>query len=379
MNAVSGIIFIYVGIFVNLYIWEQGQNIFDVSWFNLVLFFSWGLAYAGGSALLSRFSIRTLMALSAAFGAAAFALLSSLEIDNRLLWIAIVGMPVGAMQGLFSAAQNISVTLLGQGKDFGPYFAAANIVTQLLNMTVPLLSAQVIRFFGYGSSFVLMLAFIALMLVFAAKLPQITLKDDMPADHAWFRQLSLKTIFGGEPAKWFFVSCLATGFILQFQGLFALLFTFSVTENKTYVALLNTCYTLFALLAMYAYRKWDVKERFWIVASIVLLGGGLMLMLVPVPVLRIVSNVVTTVGMFYFTTILTAQQLRMTTTFTVARRANMLVWREWMFCVSRIAMLLVALTIDSFRDPVFYALAVFVAVILIAITFIQGKMMGKPM
>jgi len=377
MNVVAGIIFIYVGIFVNLYIWEQGQNIFDVSWFNFNLFLFWGFAYAIGSRLLGRSSIRLLVMLSACFGALAFVLLSTLTIENRMLWIAIIGLPVGVMQGLFSAAQNISVTMLGKSKEFGPYFAATNIITQVLNMTVPLLSAQAIRLFDYSGSFVLMLAFVGLMLFFATRLPRISLREHLPANKSWFEQMRLGSFIVSSKSKWFIISCLAAGFILQFQSLFALLFTFSVTENKTVVALLNMCYTLFALMALVAYRRLRLQERAWLVLSVILLGAGLMLMLIPIPTLRIISNIVTTVGMFYFGTILTAQQLRVTVELDVGRRAHLLVWREWLFCISRMVMLLIALSIDTFNDPMFLALALLVVCCLLGISFVQAKMIGK--
>lgn len=379
MNLVSSIVFIYVAIFINLYIWERGQNIFDVSWYNLVLLIAWGLAYSLSTRMLSRSSIKLLMAMSASFGGIAFLLLSLLHLDNRLLWITLIGIPVGMMQGIFSTAHNLSITVLGKDKEIAHYIAITNISGQILNMSIPLITSQIIRLFDYAGSFVLMLIFLAMMLILSLRLPSISLKDHIQSSRLANVQLRYSNVFNFPQAKWFIISALATGVILQFQTLFALLFTFSVTSDKTMIALLNTCYTAFALLAMLAYRRYQLKERSWLIISVIFLAFGLMLMLIPVPYMRITSNVITTIGMFYFLTIVTSQQLKMTTGIglDIVKRSYMLVWREWMYVISRSCMLLFMLGIDSFTDSLFIGMAVFVVICLLGISFIQGKMIAK--
>jgi len=377
MNVVSNIVFIYVAIFINLYIWEQGQNIFDVSWYNMMLLLAWGIAYSLATRMLSRWSIRLLMSLSASFGAIAFLLLSLLVLDNRLLWITLIGIPVGMMQGIFSTAHNLSITVLGQDKEIAHYLAITNISGQILNMSIPLLTSQIIKWFEYGGSFVLMLIFIMMMLMLSLRLPPISLQNHETKETRK-PQARFSNIFQFPQAKWFLISCLTTGIILQFQSLFALLFTFSVTSDKTMIALLNTCYTAFALLALWAYRKLKVKESMWLVISVVFLGCGLLLMLIPLPVVRITSNIVTTIGMFYFLTIVVSQQLKMTAgSLDIVKRSHMLVWREWMYVVSRVFMLLFMMRITNFTDPLFIGLAIFVVLCLLTISYIQGKLMAR--
>lgn len=374
MNSVSGIVFIYVGIFINLYIWEQGQSIFDVSWFNISMFISWGIAYTLAARLLSRWSIRALIAISAVFGAVAFMLLTMLEPGNKLLWLTLIGIPVGIMQSVYYTAQNLCVTTLGKNREIAPFFAATNIINQTLNMSIPLLAAQVIRWFDYTGSFVLMFLFLGLMLVLTHKLPKLSLKSYVNKESSWLAQISFRQVFQFPGSKWFILSCLATGFILQFQSLFALLFTFSITSDKTVIALLNTCYTVFALLALLTYRKLMLKEQTWILIGVLFLGFGLLLMMVPVPAIRIVSNIVTTVGMFYFLTLLTSQQMKVTTGMDVLIRSNLLVWRECLLVFARTVLLLFTLNLNSFTDPIFIVLTISVFFCLLAITFIQGKM-----
>ena len=248
MNAVSYIIFNYIGIFVNLYIWEQGQKISDVSWFNFCLFVSWAFAFGFGTKLLASQSVRQLFGLSALSGGIAFLLLFFLHLDNHLLWITLIGIPVGTMWGFFAVAQNFSLSSFGKGREFANFFSLSNTIAQIINVTVPIISAQVIRLFGYSSSFILMLVFVAAMLIVSRILPKISLKETADSG-TWFENMKYRNVFVTPALKWLIPSCLATGLALQFQGLFALLFTFSISDDRMIIALLNALFTLSALLA----------------------------------------------------------------------------------------------------------------------------------
>lgn len=246
VNAVSFIIFIYIGIFVNLYIWELNREIFDVAWFNMVMFIFWGVGFASGGKLLMRYSIRLLCALSALSGGIAFLFLTFLEIEPRVLWIAIIAVPVGLMWGFFSAAQSLSISLVAKGKDISNFYAMINIISQSLSVAVPLLSAWTIIKFGYSSTFLFMLFFIVIILIISYFLPQIALKTivDVKQEGTLFQNMHWNKVFSAPNSKWAILSCLAAGFFLQFQNLFVLLFTFNITQDKTMIALLSAIYTL---------------------------------------------------------------------------------------------------------------------------------------
>lgn len=173
MNILSSIISIYISIFVNLYIWESDHGIGDVSLYNASMYVCWGLTFALASRMNSRFSIRPLLALSALCGGLAFLYLMTVHLESRMLWIVLLGVPVGMMFGLSQSSQNLSIALQGKENELAPYFAAVNITSQVLNMAVPIFSAAVIEWFGYNGSFVAMLLFIAAMLAYSAKMPKI--------------------------------------------------------------------------------------------------------------------------------------------------------------------------------------------------------------
>ncbi|WJH33787.1 hypothetical protein N6H14_27920 [Paenibacillus sp. CC-CFT747] len=261
MNASSNIIFNYVGIFVNLYIWESGKSIRDVTWFNFILFAAWTVTFIAGARLMTRFSNRLLVRAVALSGAATFLLLTFLHLDNRLLWITIIAIPVGTMWGIYAAAQNITLSLFGKGKDFAGYFSASTIIGQTISVLNPIVFALVIKWIGYTGSFVLMFVFVTILLVVSFLIPPISLSSErMPL----FQHVSFSRVFTTASLRWMVPSCLAAGIFLQFQGLFALLFTFSVSKDKLIIALLNVLYTGSAITAMILYRKFALRDNVWL-------------------------------------------------------------------------------------------------------------------
>lgn len=357
MNMMSYTIFVYIGIYVNLFIWEKNRAIFDVAWFNLTMYATWSIAFTAAAYLLSKFSIRLLLGISAAAGGTAFGLLSLIELDSRLLGIAMIGIPVGIMYGFFSAAQNLSVSMSGTSSELGQYFTAAGSIQQVVTLVVPLLSAIVIQQFGYSSTFALMLLFFAFMLIFSFTMPQITLKAHTDAhEGSYFKQLVRDGIFRKRTIRWLSASNLAAGVFLQFQQLFLLIFTFSVTENKLWIAALNALYTLATLAGLYMYRRLNLQDHAMLGIGCVLLASGFLIVLVPVKALLIVSNLLTAVGMFYFGAAWNTMQFKRIKPYSQSQQANFLVWRESLICVTRIMTLAIVLSVDELRGSLFIGL-----------------------
>ncbi|WP_146762443.1 MFS transporter [Paenibacillus contaminans] len=373
MNFVSAIIFIYIGIFVNLYIWEANKSIFEVSWYNLILFTGWGVSYTLGANLLWRYSVRLLLALSAGCGTLAFLLLTYLTLDNRLIWIALIGVPVGFMWGFFASAQNLSIAFFGKGNDVAVYFATASIISQGLSMLVPVVSAQVIGWFGYGGSFTMMFAFLTVMLVFSYFMPRISVPAASIAEGSFWAQMSVKRVFADPSSKWLAMAILAAGVFLQFQNLFALLFTFSVTQSKLLIALLNALYTISALLGLLMYKriKWSENSYLWL--GVALLSAGFLMVMFPLKPVLIVSNLLTTLGMFFFGTVWNAQQFRCIRHYSQGRQATFLVWRECFICLTRCIMLITILSLEELKGGLFYALIAISLASLLSIPLFQTK------
>ncbi len=374
MNAISSIIAIYIGIFVNLYIWEDGQSIAEVSLYNMSMFISWGVAFVVAAKMLNRFTIRLPLAVSALCGAAAFTYLVLVQLDSRMLWIILLGVPVGAMFGTAGAAQNLSIALRGKGSEFAPYFAALMVITQILSMVVPFASAKVIDGFGYAGSFVMMLVFVALMLAFSFVMPKITLaeprRNGKLPDAIRYR---FRSAFGRPGSKWIILSLLAAGVFLQFQNLFTLLFTFSVTQDKLLIALLNMLYTCCSLLGLWMYRKIKFNEMRWLWIGMTLMAIGFVIVLFREPAALIVSNVLTSIGMFYFTTVWNAQQFRFIQHAESSQQASFLVWRECTLVLTRCVLLGLTLPLKDMGGTGFALIIGATIVCLLSIPIFQHR------
>ncbi|MCZ8516768.1 MFS transporter [Paenibacillus filicis] len=370
MNASSMIIFNYIGIFVNLYIWEKDKSIFDVTWFNLVMFLAWSFAFAIGSRLLSRFSTRLLIRTTAICGGLTFLLLSFLHLDNRLLWIAIIAIPIGIMWGFYASTQNITLCVYGKGKDFEGYFSVASIIGQLVSIINPIVFAFIIKWIGYSGSFLLMILFVGILLTVSFYIPPISLAE---AKEPLFRRMRFSQVFSSRALRWMVPSCLFAGFFLQFQGLFALIFTFSVSGDKLIIALLNVLYASSTIAAMTLYRRMKTKEGIWLTVGMLFISAGFLLPLFPKAPVLIASNILTTVGLFYFGTVWNTRQFRVISQHTAIEQARILLWREWFLNVSRITMLILILFVKELKGPVFIGLIALALVSALMIPWFSRK------
>lgn len=362
MNATSMVIFNYIGIFVNLYIWQKYNSIFDITWFNLVLFSVWGFAFMFGAKLLMKHTIRLLMRICALSGGFTFLLLSILQLDNRFLWITIIALPVGIMWGIFSAAQNLSLSLFGKGREFQNFFSYSNVIGQIISIINPIVFALIIQYIGYERSFWIMLFFVALMMMISFYIPKTSLQMQNAQQETLFKFMTWKEVFNTRELRWMIPSCLVAGLFLQFQGLFALIFTFSITQDKLYIALLNTLYTIFSIAAMFFYKKGLLRDSAWLKIGMVCISIGFLITMYPIKIILIISNILTTVGLFYFTIVWNGQQFQLIQKSHPLHQARILMWRENLLCVSRILMLLFVLPLHQVRGITF-VLLIFLALI----------------
>ncbi len=370
MNASSIIIFSYIGIFVNLYIWLANNSIAEVAWFNLVLFVVWTLAYMVGSRMLSTYSTRVLIRANACCGGLAFLLLSVLELDNRLLWIAIIAAPIGVMWGFYAAAQNLTLSVYGKGKDFEQYFALSSIINQIISILNPIIFALIIQWIGYSGSFLLMFLFVALLLIVSFYIPPITLAGE---PERLFSGIRFRDVISTPALRWMVPSLLAAGLFLQFQVLFALVFTFSVSEHKLVIAMLNVLYAGFTIGALVVYRRMRMREGGWLAIGMIFVCVGILFPLYPKAPILVLSNVLTTIGMFYFGTIWNTRQFRIISKEPAIRQARIFVWRELFLNTSRIFMLVLALSIRDIESGAFYALIGLALVSALSVPYFSGK------
>lgn len=374
MNACCSVLAIFVSIFLNLFIWENGQSIAQVSLYNVSMYAAWGAAFTTAAKWLARHTIRLPLALSAVSGGAAFAFLGWVEMDNQTVWLLLLGLPVGCMFGFSQASQNLGVALRGKGGDFAAYFGTAAIIIQLLSVAVPIASARMIDGLGYGGSFAVMLAFAVLTLAFSAAMPAIRMPPpDTPEESREFGKFRFRTAFGSPGSGWILLSLLFSGMFLQFQNLFTLLFTFSVTQDKLLIALLNVLYSVAALAGLAAYRKFRLQDGRWLWVGTWLLAVGFFIVLFRSPAAFIVSNVMTTAGMFFFSTVWNAQQFRFMEDGGTTRKASFLVWRECILIATRCMLLGLTFPLKELSGGWFAGLIGLILLCLFAIPVFQHR------
>ncbi|MDB5052284.1 MAG: hypothetical protein JWM44_334 [Bacilli bacterium] len=374
MNASTTIIFNYIGIFINLFLWENGQHIFDIAWFNLILFMSWGLAFIFGAQLLTKYSIRKVFQTSALFAGVTFVLLSSFHFEPKLLYIAAIAIPAGATNGLYSAASNLGISLFGKGKEFAAYFSTSNLIGQVIAIINPIVFALIIKWIGFNGSFILMFVFITTMIVVSFFVPNISLSQQKKP---LLQDMNLLKVFFTPSLKWMLPSLVAAGFFMQFQGVFSLIFTFSITSDKLVIAFLQVTYTTCTLVSLFYYKKYKAKgvlsDSLWLTLGMVAASLGFMIVLFPAKPILIISNILTTVGMFFFATIWNSRQFVAISQYEPIFQARILVWREIILCFARITMLALTLTIRDFNGFAFKAIMIFCLICALTIPYFSKK------
>ena len=330
----------------------------------------WGISFTYGAKLLMRYSTKLLIRIIAICGAATFLLLSFLHLDNRMLWIAIIAIPIGIMWGFYAIAQNISLSYLGKGEDFDDYFSWASLIGQAVSIINPIFFAVVIKLIGYSGSFLLMFLFVTLLLIVSFYLPHITISNEK---EPLFSKFSIKQLFTYSQIRWILPSCLAAGVFLQFQGIFALLFTFSVSEDKLIIALLNVGYACATIGAMLIKRKLAASEGMVLTIGMIFISVGFLITLYPHAPILVLSNLLTTIGMFYFGTIWNTRQFNLIVKHTKMEQVRILIWREWFLVFARIVMLLLILTVKDFHGITFIALMVFALVSALIIPYFSSR------
>ncbi|WP_173108269.1 hypothetical protein [Paenibacillus qinlingensis] len=360
MSISSGIIFNYMGIFINLFIWEKGNQIFDVAWFNLVMFLAWGVAFMYGANLLSKFTIGSVMRVAAIGAGVTFVLLSWVHFEPKILYITLIAIPVGLTNGLYGSANNMGISLFGKGKEFTVFFSAVNVIGQLISFLNPLLFAVIIKWMGFTASFFIMFIFIALMIFTSFFVPPISLKE---ANEPVFRKFRLGQVFATPQLKWMIPSLVAGGFFIQFQGIFSLIFTFSVTQDKLNIALLQIMYTSFTIACVFIYRRFsrtrEISDNKWLTFGMGAAAAGFLLALFPTPLILVLSNILTTIGLFFFATIWSSRQFLLTYPLEPIHQTRVMVWRELILVISRMFLLALILGIQDFDGYVFKAVMIF--------------------
>jgi MFS transporter, YQGE family, putative transporter len=358
MCTIATIIFVYINIFVNLYVWDQSHKMFDVAWYNLWVFMIAALANTLATKRLMNKSIRSIIQISAISGAGAFILLLVYHPASQMLGITVYAVPIGITLGSYWGGMNIMLSIFGKGKEFVTFYSYLAIIGQILAMAVPLLSALVIHLSGYFGSFLLMLLFVVFMFTMSFTIPDFSLKQS--GELIKIKDIiSIEFIVVKEYRSLLIISFFHA-VLITFQNLFVLLFTFQVSENEWIIAILNILYSVSSMTALklFNYNRYIAHNK-WLFIGVSLITIGFGCALTHHPIGLILSNICTTFGLFYVNTIIFSGQLAAMERAGVTKKVGLLLWREWVFLIARYIVIGFVLFIDG-KETLFYGLIVFV-------------------
>ncbi|KPV43950.1 hypothetical protein [Alicyclobacillus ferrooxydans] len=374
-NMGYAIIYNYINIFVNFYIWQQTKSFSDICLFNFVLFLVVGANAIIGYAVLLRTSTRFNSLLSVVFAVIGFVVLMLYHPANHVWLILSVGVPMGLFVSYFWTAGNISISKQGQSEDFAIYWSYSNTFTQVISVVNPLLSALFIFLFGFVGSFVIMTIFIGFMIYVSFLVPKIVLHKEFQVQ-GFLRRATYKSVFTSKKAHWLYASMSVGVIYAQLQNIFALLFTFQVTNKTLVVASLSAGYALVTIGSFLAYLKLHFSPSTWLKFAIVLNAIGIFLDLFHLPVFYILSNFLTTIGIFYFNTIWTAQQFAVTADISLEERIRYFLWREVNLDMTRSLFLLLLIFVPVLHRH-FIDMFILVLILSGCFIFMDRKMNAK--
>lgn len=360
------IIYNYINIFVNFYIWQERRSFADICLFNFILFFVVGINAIVAYKILLLTSTRFNSLLSVSFAVIGFLVLMLYHPVNHLWLIISVGVPIGLFSSFFWTAGNISIASQGKTADFGVYWSYSNTYSQIISVVNPLLSALFIYLFGFIGSFFIMTIFIGFMVYVSFLVPRIVVHQEVETQ-GFFRRTTFRSVFRSKRAYRLYASMSVGVIYAQLQNIFALLFTFQVTNRTMIVALLSAGYASATIASFFAYQKFRLKPNTWLILAVVLNGVGIFLDLFHLPPYLIVSNFLTTIGIFFFNTIWTTQQFAETADFSLEEQIRYFFWREVNLDMTRSGFLLVLVFVPVLHE---HFLDLFILVIILSTLFI---------
>ncbi len=352
VNTAMQVIFNFVGIFVNLYWWNQGSPIFQVSLFNLLGTIALFLSYLVGSHYLYKRDIRFVMILSAVFAGVTFVALFFYFPHWRDWFTAGIGFAFGLTQGFFWAANNSSMYTFLKSEQYADYFSVNTVVSQVIAVAIPLISAGIVGLAGFKVSFLLMLVFVLAALVVSLRLPHRGIEENL------FRHRP-QEIFSKPGTGWVMAVVMCSGLVNQFLGLFSMIYIFTVSNNVGVVALLNIAYSLVMLGALVLYRRSQWTQDAWLVTGIVLVLASFgMAFFVGHNAWSTVVVLLMRVGGLYLAGASGRQRYRVIMQGDVLWRTRFGLWMEIPFALSRTAILTGALFVRQLADKPFLLLTI---------------------
>lgn len=369
-NLSTDVVNTFVIIFVNLYIWDKGKSVADIAWFNLSQYLVWSVSHTIGAWVLHKTSMKTVFQFANLFTLSLFLVLSFVHLDSLLAWLILIGSCNGFMKGFSASGKNLGVAAFGEINEFNRYFQYQNLFSKTLQIVTPLMFAVLIHYIDYQGTFYVMCAYSLVLVGITFFIPNNINTNKEPL----FKDML--SPFKSKALKYMPLSFLTGGIFSEFQGVFLMVFTFTITENKFGVAMLNVAYSVLILGLIYLNKKLKkvngVKWLF-IGASTAFIGFGMMIFLKDWWL--IIANFFIVAGNFYYSTTYYSQQYETMNVLNEIEQKRMLIWRENLLVISRVILLSIIVLIGNITEITMGYIFCGVMIITMFVPFVHKKML----
>ncbi|MCY0894427.1 MAG: MFS transporter [Acidibacillus sp.] len=371
INMMMSIIFNFTSIFINLFLWNQGQNIFSVSLFNLSSVALLFVSYLVGSYFLYQRSIRFVLVMSCIFAGFSFFALYLSHGQAKEWMIIFVGAMSGITQGLFWSANNSALYRFLKSEQYADYFSVNTVIAQAVTILVPLFSSLIIFELTFHVAFLFMLIFVIFGLLSTLRLPNVSMHQSL------YQDIGFKKTFSKPGTKWSIGAIFSSGFINQFLALFSMVFIFNITNQVGMVALLNVGYSIVSLGGLFLYRRYHISQNKWLIIGVLLIFSSYIMALYDQLTLGIMVVLFMRLGSLFFSASSSRQRYRVLMQGDIIWRTKMGMWLEIPLVLARSSVLIVALYVHEVKDGAFLLLIILSSLAMLLIPFFQTRSIAE--
>ncbi len=261
VQLIFSIIFCFVNVFMNVYLWDHGKSFREIGMFNLFSVSSIFGASLIGAYLLHRLGTRSTFLLSSLLALLLFLYLfyakNSLHSSLPLL-----GGLYGGYVGLFYIGFNLQMLWLSDSGNRSFLIGLESMITTLAQLLTPFCAGLFIVYYGYSHTFLIILGLLVLQLVLSTQIPGTRMKEG-------FRKRYFFLAENEDMARMGF-TCAAYGFYFAFVQMSYGLFLFFFLQDEFELGAWN-----FAFGGISAFMYWLVGRSLKQTNRDILIGMGM--------------------------------------------------------------------------------------------------------
>ncbi|WP_134699098.1 MFS transporter [Ammoniphilus sp. YIM 78166] len=223
VQLIFSIIFCFVNVFMNVYLWDHGKSFREIGIFNLFSVSSIFAASLIGAYLLHRLGTRSTFILSSLLALLLFLYLFHAK-DSLHSSLPLLGALYGGYVGLFYIGFNLQILWISDAGNRSFLIGLESMITTLAQLITPFCAGLFIVYYGYRYTFLMILGLLILQLVLSTQVPSTRMKES-------FRKRYFFLAENEDMAKMGF-TCAAYGFYFAFVQMSYGLFLFFFLQDE---------------------------------------------------------------------------------------------------------------------------------------------------